>query len=430
MADRRNNNVVVAMGGGPTPVINNSLRGIVEGCQTFPGQFGTVYGARHGILGVLREELLDLSAQPPEEIALLRTTPAAGAVGTARYKLSAVEDLARVVEVLRAHRVGYFFGIGGNDTQLVCHRVAEAAAEAGYELTAVGVPKTIDNDLGDAEFRLVDHTPGYGSVARYWAWTIQALEEENRGSYPADPVLVVQAMGRRVGFVAAAARLADPDREFPLLLLLPEMGLSLAEIADLVADTVRRRGRALVVASEGLELAAVGERRDAFDHTAFSSSRITVAQLVVNYLNEAGLPARGLARGQVPGTEQRDAMLYASPVDLSEAYQVARHAVSLARQGDNGTMATIQRAEGDVYLAEYGAVPLSEVAGKDRGFPRGWVDRERADVADEFVRYARPLLGEDLVCVPLVEGRFRLARLKPLLADKKLPQYAPAAHRS
>ena len=130
-------NVVIAMGGGPTPVINNSLRGIVEAARTYPHVFGTVYGAYHGVLGILREELFDLSAQPDEEIALLRTTPAAGAIGTARYKLQHEEDLRRILEVLRAHGVGYFFGIGGNDTQLVCQRVAEAAAREGYELTAV-----------------------------------------------------------------------------------------------------------------------------------------------------------------------------------------------------------------------------------------------------------------------------------------------------
>ncbi|RLE28958.1 6-phosphofructokinase, partial [Candidatus Acetothermia bacterium] len=362
-------NVVVAMGGGPTPVINNSLRGIVEAACTYPHVFGTVYGAWHGVLGILREELLDLSAQPEEEIALLRATPAAGAIGTARYKLEHEDDLKRIIEVFKAHDVGYFFGIGGNDTQLVCLKVAEAARDAGYELTVVGVPKTIDNDLGDPELELVDHTPGYGSVARYWAWTVQCLEEENRGSSPADPVLVVQAMGRRVGFVPAAARLADPEREFPLLILLAECRLTLEEITDSIADTVRTHGRALVVASEGLKLGELGERRDAFGHAAFSSSRATVAQNLVNHLNDVGLPARGLARGQVPGTEQRDAILYASPVDLDEAYAVGVKAVELAAAGESGYIVTIRRTSDRPYRAEYGKIPLVEVAGKDRPFP-------------------------------------------------------------
>jgi len=422
-------NVVVAMGGGPTPVINNSLRGIVEAARGYPRVFGTIYGARHGVLGILREELLDLTAQPPEEISLLRTTPAAGAIGTARYKLDHEEDLSRVIEVLRAHDIGYFFGIGGNDTQLVCHKVAGAARDAGYELTVVGVPKTIDNDLGDPGMELVDHTPGYGSVARYWAWTIQCLEEENRGSSPADPVLVVQAMGRRVGFVPAAARLADPEREFPLLIFLAECGLSLDEITDSIADTVRKRGRALVVVSEGLGLGELGERRDAFGHAAFSSSRATAAQVLVNHLNDVGLPARGLARGQVPGTEQRDAILYASPVDLDEAYAVGVVAVELAAAGKSGYMVAIRRAADTPYRAEYGVIPLAEVAGKDRPFPEKWISETKTDVTDDFVRYARPLLGEDQVSVPVVGGRLRFARLKMVFAPKRLPEYIPAAYR-
>jgi len=417
------------MGGGPTPVINNSLRAIVEGCRELGNQFGTVYAAWQGVEGLLREELLDLSAQPEEEIALLRTTPAAGAIGTARYKLTREEDLARTIKVFRAHQVGYFFGIGGNDTQEVCLKVAQAAEGTGYELTVVGVPKTIDNDLGDEQFKLVDHTPGYGSVARYWAWTVQCLEEENRGSAPADPVLVVQAMGRRVGYIPAAARLADPEREIPLLIFLPEMNPTLEELAGLVADTVRREGRAIVVVSEGLKLAELGERRDAFGHAAFSSSRATMAQLLVNHLNDVGLPARGLARGQLPGTEQRDAILYASPVDLTEAHQVGRKAVLLAAEGKSGVMATILRAPGNIYRAEYGAVPLAEVAGRDRPFPAAWVDHERADVTDDFVRYSWPLLGEDLVSVPIVDGRLRFARLRPIFAKKVLPDYTPAAYR-
>jgi len=422
-------NVIVAMGGGPTPVINNSLRGILEATRGYPDKFGTVYGAWHGVLGILREELLDLSAQPEEEIALLRTTPAAGAIGTARYKLEHEEDLERIIAVFRAHGVGYFFGIGGNDTQLVCQKVAEAAQKAGYELTVIGVPKTIDNDLGDPEMELVDHTPGYGSVARYWAWTIQCLEEENRGSSPADPVLVVQAMGRRVGFVPAAARLADPEREFPLLIFLAECGLTLEEITDSIADTVRTHGRALVVVSEGLKLGELGERRDAFGHAAFSSSRATVAQNLVNHLNDVGLPARGLARGQVPGTEQRDAILYASPVDLDEAYAVGVKAVELAAAGESGYMVTIRRTAGDVYRAEYGAILLVEVAGKDRPFPEKWISETKTDVTDEFLAYARPLLGEDQVSVPIVGGRLRFARLKMIFAPKKLPDYVPAAYR-
>jgi len=176
----RPKNVVVAQSGGPTPVINASLRGVVEACRAYPRHFGTVYAGYHGIEGVLKEELLDLSAQPEEEIALLSSTPAAGAIGTCRYKLRAGqrEDLERIVDVFRAHDVGYFFYNGGNDSMDTAHKVARLAAERGLDLVATGVPKTIDNDVGgglgeDGTFSLIDHTPGYGSVARYWALNVQ-----------------------------------------------------------------------------------------------------------------------------------------------------------------------------------------------------------------------------------------------------------------
>ncbi|MFN2271283.1 MAG: 6-phosphofructokinase, partial [Anaerolineae bacterium] len=216
-------NVVVAQSGGPSPVINSSLQGVVEACMAMPETFGTVYAGFHGIEGVLREELLDLSAQAPDEIALLRTTPAAGAIGTCRYKLKAhqQEDFERVIEVLKAHAVGYFFYNGGNDSMDTAHKVARLAGERGLDLVATGVPKTVDNDVGggltaEGGFALIDHTPGYGSIARYWAYIVQVANQENAGACTSDPVLVLQAMGRKIGFIPAAARLADPNREMPL----------------------------------------------------------------------------------------------------------------------------------------------------------------------------------------------------------------------
>ena len=291
-------NAVVAQSGGPSPVINNSLRGIVETCRAMPDYFGTIYGGIHGIEGILKEGLLDLSAQDTKEIRLLRTTPAAGAIGTCRYKLRHEEDLKRVIEVFKTHDVGYFFYIGGNDSMDTAHKVAQLAHERGLHLVATGVPKTIDNDVGDAEFKLIDHTPGYGSVARYWALNVQNANEENAGACPSDPVLVLQAMGRKIGFIPAAARLADPDRRMPLLIFLRESGLTLEELADRVNDTLRERGRAIVAVSEGFDVGEIGERKDSFGHTEFSSSLMSVEQVVVNYLNEAGLAARGTARGK------------------------------------------------------------------------------------------------------------------------------------
>jgi len=427
----RPRNVVVAQSGGPSPVINNSLRGVVETCRTMPAHFGTVYAGYHGIEGVLQEELLDLSVQAADEIALLRTTPAAGAVGTCRYKLKAhqQEDFKRVVEVLKAHDVGYFFYIGGNDSMDTAHKVAQLAHERGLELVATGVPKTIDNDVGDSEFKLIDHTPGYGSVARYWALNVQNADQENAGACPSDPVLVLQAMGRKIGFIPAAARLADPEREMPLLIFMRESALTLEELADRVNDTLRERRRAIVVVSEGFDVGEIGERKDSFGHTMFSASQMTVEQIVVNHLNGVGLAARGSARGNVPGTDQRDSIIYASTVDLEEAYQVGRKAAFVAVEDGSGHMATILREPGPIYRVRYDKVPLEAVANSERAFPEVWIAPSRTDVTDEFVRYARPLIGEDWPNVPLVAGLQRFARLKSIFAEKKLGKYVPQAYR-
>ena len=425
------NNVVVAQSGGPSPVINSSLRGVVETCRDLPDIFGTLYAGYHGIEGVLTEELLDLSAQDPEEISLLSVTPAAGAIGSCRYKLRQenAEDLERVIEVLKAHRVGYFFYNGGNDSMDTANKIADLARERGLDLVAVGIPKTIDNDVGDSEFKLIDHTPGYGSVARYWAMMVQGAEEENRGSCPSDPVLVMQAMGRRIGFIPAAARLADPDREMPLLIVLAESGIALPELADRVNDMLKERRRAILVVSEGLELGDIGESKDSFGHTQFSASQTTVAQLVVNYLNDVGLVARGKARVNVPGTHQRHDIAYASTVDLAEAYAVGQKAALLAAAGESGYMATILREPGPVYHVTYDKVPLALVANSERSFPEAWISASRTDVTDRFVAYARPLIGNDWPSIPLVNGRQRFARLKRVFAERCLAKYVPQAYR-
>lgn len=424
-------NLVVAQSGGPTPVINSSLRGIVEAAREFQA-IGTVFGARHGIEGVLKEELLDLSAQPAEEVALLRFTPAAGSIGTCRYKLRSnqTEDFDRAIEVLRAHQVGYLLYIGGNDSMDTAAKIAQLAQQRGLDLVAVGVPKTIDNDIGDSEFRLIDHTPGYGSVARYWMHKVQEANEENAGSAPADPVLVMQAMGRRIGFIPAAARLADPAREMPLQIYLAESQCGLTQLADQVNDRLRRAGRCIVVISEGFDVGQVGNLshvKDAFGHTSFGSTKLTVAQVVVNYLNQVGLPCKGAARGNVPGTDQRHSMTYASAVDLDEAYRLGQKAVELAAAGQSGFMATILREPGSIYSVRYEKVPLAEVANSERTFPAKWIAPSGCDVTDDFVRYAKPLVGGDMISLPMIDGRQRMTRFQPIFAERKLPEYIPQA---
>lgn len=424
-------NVVVAQSGGPTAVINSTLRGIIEQCRSASDRLGKIFGGFHGIEGVLKEELLDLSAQPEEEIALLSVTPAAGSIGSCRYKLKPEqsEDFERIIEVFRAHDVGYFFYIGGNDSMDTAYKISQLAARRGLDLIVVGAPKTVDNDLGDDAFRLLDHTPGYGSIARYWALTIQNANQENAGACPTDPVLVLQVMGRKIGFIPAAARLADPQREMPLQIYLPESGITLPEMADLVNDELRRSGRCIVVMSEGLDVGEVGAVRDSFGHTIYSASRMSAAQIAVNYLNDVGLAVRGAARFNVSGTDQRSSVIYASTVDIEEAYELGRHAVTLALAGESGVMSSLVREPGGDYRVRYTSAPLELMANSERRFPQAWIAPNRVDVTDDFVRYARPLIGDEWPQIPLENGLQRFARLLPIFAPQRLPSYVPQAYR-
>ena len=423
-------NVIVAQSGGPSPVINNSLRGIIETCKMFSGKFGKIYGGWHGIEGVLKEELLDLTAQDEEEISLLRTTPAAGSVGTCRYKLKDQQDkdFERIMEIFKAHDIGYFFYIGGNDSQHTAYKVSELARERGLEVIGTGVPKTIDNDVGDSEFKLIDHTPGYGSVARYWSHIIQNANEENMGSSPADPVLVIQAMGRKIGYIPAASRLADPKREMPLQIYMTESHVTLDQLTDNVSDQLSKDGRCILVISEGFDVGRLGEVKDSFGHTEFGASQISVYQTVVNHLNAKGFHVTGKARGQVMGTDQRDTMIYASTIDLDEAYKVGQKAVEIAMKNGNGWMATILREPGLIYNVRFDKVALEKVALSERAFPVQWIAGNKFDVTDEFINYVRPLTGEDWVSVPMINGIQRFARLKPIFAEKKLSNYIPQAY--
>ncbi len=424
-------NLLIAQSGGPSPVINSSLRGVIDAAKAFPDKIGTIYAGWHGIEGVLKEELLDLSCQCEDEIALLRNTPAAGAIGTCRYKIKSnqKEDFERVIEVIKAHNIGYFLYNGGNDSMDTANKVAKLAQERGLDCIGIGVPKTIDNDVGDAEFKLIDHTPGYGSVARYWSNIVQNAEEENRGSSPADPVLVLQAMGRKIGFIPAAARLADPKRETPLLIFLYEAGLTMEQMADKINAKVKECGRAVVVVSEGCDVGDLGFTKDNFGHAQFGASETTVQQALVNYLNKNGVKARGSARGQTFGTDQRATAIYASTVDLDEAYRCGQKAVMLAAEGQGGYMSTLLREPGMIYQVRYDKAPLELVANSERFFPKNWITADGCDVTDEFMAYVRPLVGEDWPSVPVINGRQRFTQFKPVFADKKLPAYELEAFR-
>ena len=434
-------NAVVAQSGGPTSVINASLQGAIETLLKSE-KIDKVYGARMGILGVLREKLIDITAQDPGEIALLSQTPSAGVIGSCRYKIKSEEDMMRIVEVFKAHNVGYFLYCGGEDSMDTANKVSILARKEGLDLVAVGIPKTIDNDLGgplqpDGTFAICDHDPGYGSVARNIAINVLEANEENKASHTSDPVLVIGVMGRKIGFIPAAARLADPERKMPLLIFLPE-ALSkddwkgnLEYITGMVNETLRKHGRCIVIIGEGVNVGDLGILKDAFGHAQFSAAERSAEQVVANYLNgldrkdEQGrartrLIVKGIARYEKPGTRQRREIAYVSEVDRREAYEVGVHAAKLALNEENGYMATIIRVPGEKYKVVYDKVPLEVVANSARTFPKEWIAPNRADVTDDFIKWAMPLIGGPLP---------RFAQFKEIYASKLCPEYTPAGYR-
>ncbi len=435
-------NVVIAQSGGPTSVINNSIRGVIDELISSK-KIDKIYGAMMGILGVLKEELIDISAQESHQIALLAETPSAGTIGSCRYKIKNDEDLARIVEVFKKHDVGYFFYCGGGDSMDTANKISKLARKENLELICTGIPKTIDNDVGgplqtNGTFAVCDHNPGYGSVARNLAINILEANEENKASYTSDPVLVIGVMGRKIGFIPAAARLADPKREIPLLIILPE-SLSkddyqgnLEFISEKVNEKLKKEGRCIVVIGEGVNVGDLGILRDSFGHAQFSASEKTVEQVLTNYLNginrkdsqgraQSRLIVRGIARSERPGTRQRREIAYVSEIDRDEAYQLGVYAVKIALAEENGFMSTIVRNPDLPYKVNYDKILLDTVANSEREFPKKWITSNRVDVTDEFMNWALPLIGGPLP---------RFVKFKDMHVPKKCGGYIPVEYRS
>jgi len=430
-------NAVIAQSGGPTTVINNSIRGAID-VMAASKRIDKIYGARMGILGVLSENLLDISAQLKDQIARLSQTPSAGVIGSCRYKIKLDEDIERIVEVFSCHNVGYFFYCGGGDSMDTANKISVLAREKGLDLIVAGIPKTIDNDVGgklqpDGTFAICDHDPGYGSVARNTAINVLEANQENSASYTSDPVLVIGVMGRKIGFIPASARLADPERELSLLIILPE-SLSdkdykgnLEFITEKVNEKLSNYGRCIIVIGEGVNLGGLGVLKDSFGHIEFSSSAASVEQVLTNYLNgldrkdgKTRLVVKGNARCEKPGTRQRREIAYVSDVDLSEAYNVGKYAANIALSGESGYMATIVRVPGSNYKISYKKVLLREVANSEREFPREWITPSKVDVTDDFIKWANPLIGGGLP---------EFSKFSDIFAEKKCSAYTPVTFR-
>lgn len=382
--------LVVGQSGGATAVINSTLAGVIEGGKA-SGAFDRIIGLRFGIEGLLRDELIDLSAQSAETIAGLRSTPSA-ALGTTRKKMTD-DDLEIIIAKLESLNARGLVYIGGNDSADTSHRIHLAAEQAGYEIAVIAAPKTIDNDLP-----LTDHCPGYSSLGKFLANAVRDATYDSLATPRLHPVKFIEVMGRDAGWVAASTALAFGERERDLqpLIFFPENPPASAEaaLAEIKAQ-VDERGWTVVVIPETLRDAAgrhfggaEPEYIDPHGHPYFPSP---AAALTRSVTSELGLRARY----ERPGTAARMSISLASPVDLEEAYNLGWGAAARAATGKSDIMVTLDRVSDQPYQCAIGTAPLDQIANHVRSFPDGFLAEGGRAISDSFRAYALPLLGSD-----------------------------------
>ncbi|MFT4631448.1 MAG: 6-phosphofructokinase [Candidatus Pseudothioglobus sp.] len=412
-------NIFYAQSGGVTAVINASACGVIEAARENK-QFGKVLAGKNGIIGALREELIDTSKETKKTIAGLRHTPA-GAFGSCRYKLkSAAEAKAeyeRLIAVFKAHNIGYFFYNGGGDSQDTANKIAEYSQSVDYPVTCIGIPKTVDNDLP-----FTDCSPGFGSVAKYVAVSTREAGLDVASMHESSTkIFVLEVMGRHAGWIAAAAGLAQdqPDAP-PHIIVFPEIAFDKAAFLKRVAKVVKKVGYCVVVASEGAQyddgsFVADAGRKDAFGHTQLGG----VAPSLVDMITlEHGFKCHW----SVADYLQRAARHIASATDVEQAYAVGRAAVDFAAAGKNAVMPTIVRGKGKKYSWSIGEIPLSKVANIEKKMPRGYISRDGYGITDSARDYLAPLIqGEDYP--PFKHGLPDYVQLKGQLLAKKLPRF-------
>ena len=415
-------NAIVAQSGGPTAAINSSACGVIQAAMA-SGKIGRVFGATNGILGVLKEDIFDISAEKAEAIEGLRSTPAA-AIGSCRYKLKSLDesraDYERILDVFKAHDIHYFFYIGGNDSMDTADKVNKLAAESGYDLVCMGVPKTIDNDLA-----FTDHCPGYGSVAKYVATCAMEAGRDTEALATTDTCTILEVMGRNAGWIAAAAGLARRcDEDAPHLIYLPEVAFSIEKFAADCKEVYRQFGRIFIVAGEGLKNAdgvyltadAGAFGKDSFGHAQLGG----VAEILKDVVEkEVGVKARC----NKLGTNQRSAMHFASLTDINESYMCGQAAVKAALAGENGKMVTLVRSDGAGYKCTTGLAGLSDVANGEKMVPAEYINTAGNGVTAAMLDYVRPLVqGEAPVTID-ADGLPVYMRFERKHVEKKLVAY-------
>ena len=377
-------NLLVLQGGGPTPVLNTSLFGVIDEAAR-DSRITRIYGARFGIEGVIKSDLIDLSALAPERITSLRTSPGAS-LGSTRYKPTDA-DMERILACLKQHDIRYLTLIGGNGTLRGAEAIARACDTSGYEIRVIGIPKTIDNDIVGT-----DRCPGYGSAARYLAQAVRDLGMDVRGL--PQPVSIIETMGRGVGWIAGASVLAKLDEDHsPHRVELPERPFDAAKFLATIDRTVTRLGWAVAVVSEGLRSASGGPLFEVSDPSQRDAMNRPLTGGVGTYLSE--LVTRELkirCRCEKPGLCGRASMLHVSSQDQADAEMVGRAAVRAALAGEHAKMVALLPVQaGEPPRTQL--VPLAQCAG-ERTIPTAWLNDGDLAVNDSFVRYVCPMVGE------------------------------------
>lgn len=412
-------NAFYAQSGGVTAVINATACGVIETARQHPQQIGTVFAGKNGIIGALREELIDTNLESAEDIAALINTPA-GAFGSCRHKLKSFQEnkaeYLRLIDVFTAHNIGYFFYNGGGDSQDTAHKISEISKELGHPITCIGIPKTVDNDLP-----ITDNCPGFGSVAKYVAIsTLEAAMDVASMAESSTKVFILEVMGRHAGWIAAAGGLAGKTQDdAPHLILFPEIAFDQAKFLAKVKSTVERVGFCVIVASEGIQdtngrfLSASG--KDAFGHAQLGG----VAPLLANLVkSELGYKFHWAVADYL----QRSARHIASKTDLEQAYALGQKAVLLALDGQSGILPVIKRISNHPYQWSIETALLKDVANVEKELPKEYISEDGFGITDLCREYLTPLISGEAY-PPYHNGIPCYVKLKNILTPKKLPPF-------
>lgn len=410
-------NAFYAQSGGVTAVINASACGVIETAHLNAAHIGKVFAGRNGIIGALTEDLIDTSMESAEDIAALRHTPS-GAFGSCRYKLKGVDEnraeYERLIEVFKAHDIGYFFYNGGGDSQDTTNKVAQLSQQLGYPLTCVGIPKTVDNDLP-----ITDNCPGFGSVAKYVAVSIrEAGFDVASMAKTSTKVFVMEVMGRHAGWIAAAGGLAhEKQSDAPHLILFPEIAFDEQDFLAKVKACVDKHGYCAIVVSEGVrnesgEFVAEAGGKDAFGHAQLGGVAPVIAEMIKQ--------AHGYKyHWAVADYLQRAARHIASATDVEQAYALGKAAVEMALKGKSAVMPTIERISNTPYQWKIGEAALSDVANVEKMMPRDYISADGYGITAACREYLQPLIqGEDYP--PYNNGLPHYVELKNIAVEKKL----------